>query len=435
MIASAATRSAIEGSSFGDNVVAGLPDVIGQALGRAVARAVTGPETSQPQQGFGPGWEQTEDGNWVNRTAIDRAIAGLSNPVIQNGGIDTVGESMEVSVSAFGIAGSIGEQVAQISRVYRTGLSSTLGTKGIATTEISTTYSQFSDEMQAELVHGFAQTGKNANGHWLQNFLADLYERHGIDGTVQSAGDLQAVVDAVAAGSAIPRGQIKTVTGVSEYAQGLGAFAQSPTGTFTYNYVNDMAFGVPGVFFDHERGLEIISEKNPNAAIAGQAVAFAAGLAGGGSSLAIKAETSSLRLSVDAAESVLLNSKVVLQGVTDRAVADLAANPVLARSLMSPGSYNHLVERTGLGPASYGKAVERLAARYIERDSALSAILQYQSKPFKSTPDFFGFEGQNLRTLDITTVRSTAAHTARPYGAYTEIVTYPGLPSNLVFPR
>jgi hypothetical protein len=41
LIASAATRSAIEGSSFGRNVMAELPDVIGQVLGRALVGAAT----------------------------------------------------------------------------------------------------------------------------------------------------------------------------------------------------------------------------------------------------------------------------------------------------------------------------------------------------------------------------------------------------------
>jgi hypothetical protein len=100
-----------------------------------------------------------------------------------------------------------------------------------------------------------------------------------------------------------------------------------------------------------------------------------------------------------AAKSIPLNTKVALQGVTNRAVADLAANRGLARDLMSPGSYRHLVEGTNLAPASYGKAVERLTARYVQADSELSQILSYQSRPFKSTPDFFGYEGYNLRTL------------------------------------
>lgn len=116
-------------------------------------------------------------------------------------------------------------------------------------------------------------------------------------------------------------------------------------------------------------------------------------------------------------------------------MADLAANPALARTLMSRGSYEHLVEGTSLASASYGKAVERLTARYVRTDPELSQILSYQSRPFVSTPDFFGYEGQNLRLLDITTEASRASHLARPYGAYTEFATYPSLPSNLVFAR
>ena len=102
---------------------------------------------------------------------------------------------------------------------------------------------------------------------------------------------------------------------------------------------------------------------------------------------------------------------------------------------MSPGSYRHLVEGTNLAPASYGKAVERLSARYVQADPELSQILSYQSRPFVSTPDFLGYEGYNLRTLDITTEAGKASHLARPYGPYTDYVTHPGLPPSLVFPR
>lgn len=57
---------------------------------------------------------------------------------------------------------------------------------------------------------------------------------------------------------------------------------------------------------------------------------------------------------------------------------------------MSPGSYQHLLDGTNLAPASYGKAVERLTARYVQADPELSQILSHQSRPFVSTPDFFG---------------------------------------------
>jgi hypothetical protein len=42
LLASAATRSVINGSSFGKNFMAGLPDVIGQVIGRAVVGAASG---------------------------------------------------------------------------------------------------------------------------------------------------------------------------------------------------------------------------------------------------------------------------------------------------------------------------------------------------------------------------------------------------------
>ena len=130
-----------------------------------------------------------------------------------------------------------------------------------------------------------------------------------------------------------------------------------------------------------------------------------------------------------------LDTKVTLQGVVDRAVMDLQANPGLARDLMSPGSYQHLAEGTRLADASYGKAVERLTARYIQEDELLSGALQYQSRPFVSTPDFFGYEGYNLRLLEITTEKSIPSHVVRSYGSAAEYVLHPGLPKDLVFPQ
>jgi len=127
--------------------------------------------------------------------------------------------------------------------------------------------------------------------------------------------------------------------------------------------------------------------------------------------------------------------KSVLQNVVNRSVADLNKNPELARDLVSAGSYRHLVEGTNLADATYGKAVERLSAFYIQEDAMLANFLQYQSRPFKSTPDFFGFQGYNLQLLDVTTTKAIPKHLLRPYGPATQYVTHPGLPENLVFPR
>ena len=123
----------------------------------------------------------------------------------------------------------------------------------------------------------------------------------------------------------------------------------------------------------------------------------------------------------------------VLQSLTDRAVADLAANPRLARDLMSPGSYAQLRNGTGLADASYGKAVERFVARYVQEDELLSSILRHTGRSrgpngrFISSPDFIGKEAYNLRLLDITTQDAIPRHLSRPgFGRSSEFVIHPG---------
>jgi RHS repeat-associated protein len=135
------------------------------------------------------------------------------------------------------------------------------------------------------------------------------------------------------------------------------------------------------------------------------------------------------------------DSAEVLQRLTNNAVGDLAANPGLARDLMSASSYRHLIQGTELAGASYGKAVERLVARYVREDGMLSSILQHTGLTrgangrFVSSPDFLGKEAFNLRLLDITTQRDLAKHLRRPAGQSTTYSIHPGLPNGLVFPR
>lgn len=131
----------------------------------------------------------------------------------------------------------------------------------------------------------------------------------------------------------------------------------------------------------------------------------------------------------------LTQLKATLQGVTDQAFADLTANPGLAQSLMSPGSYDQLVNGTNLAPASFGKAVERLTAQYVQSDPLLSSQFEYLSKPFVSTPDFSGTINGNTYTFDVTTDASITNHLTRSYGPTTTYITYPGFPHGLVFPQ
>src|SRR5262249_9495788 len=47
-IASSATRSLVNGSDFGDNIIAGLPDVVGQTIGNLLVGAVTKSDGIEP---------------------------------------------------------------------------------------------------------------------------------------------------------------------------------------------------------------------------------------------------------------------------------------------------------------------------------------------------------------------------------------------------
>jgi hypothetical protein len=136
---------------------------------------------------------------------------------------------------------------------------------------------------------------------------------------------------------------------------------------------------------------------------------------------------------VQTAERLAPRLKAVMQTEVDKAVAQLRANPDLAKTLMTPGSYSHLVTGSGLAGASYGKAVERLVARNIRNDAHLNSMFGYQSRPFVSTPDFFGFDGQNMQMFDITTLGGVEKHMSRPYGPLTELILHPGLPADLKF--
>lgn len=95
-LAGAATRSAIDGSSFGDNVRAGLPDVIGQVLGSALARTfqrmvgakkpVGAPENLIPER-------------FYFNAAVYEAY---SNPVISRG--ITIGEFSSSKLGGYGVS-------------------------------------------------------------------------------------------------------------------------------------------------------------------------------------------------------------------------------------------------------------------------------------------------------------------------------------------
>ncbi|MCX3271969.1 hypothetical protein ORT80_23210 [Escherichia coli] len=113
-----------------------------------------------------------------------------------------------------------------------------------------------------------------------------------------------------------------------------------------------------------------------------------------------------------------------MQKLTDKAVADIIANPRLAEDLMSAGSYAHLKNGTNLYAASFGKAVERRVAQLVSDNSRLSKLVEHTGQAkgangqFISSPDFTT-KGKGV--FDVTTNKALQAHIYRytKAGVYT----------------
>jgi RHS repeat-associated protein len=111
----------------------------------------------------------------------------------------------------------------------------------------------------------------------------------------------------------------------------------------------------------------------------------------------------------------------VLADLTFRVNADLAANPALARTVLTQAEYAAGLTRSEIAAAQYGNAVERLVARAINRDPALRQVFDRVGGP--NRPDFTAFG----RNFDITTETRAQVlrHMKRPrYGDDLIVVTY-----------
>ncbi len=399
-IANATLRAVATGTSFGDNVLAALPDVLGQTVGGLVAG------------GIARGWSIAQSGSNSARQGIG----------LQTSGKITTGMLAEGERSADSKPGR---------SVYKASADASASEPEIVIIAKRQTYNLF----------------RLLTGYQLDRYLNQYDEVAFNEGAVWAAGLSEPTPDNSAHWRSMTRGQSISAASSGAWSSFTAGFADATASGYA---LRDSAYDAfdQGRYFTGAvkyvgsllgRTLQTFGygSELPLAGLRGHGfhptprdkedVAILSIAAGGLAGSGLGATGSIVRRPVDA--------RLALQSVTDRAVADLAANPGLARGLMSQGSYQHLVEGTNLAPASYGKAIERLTARYIQADPELSQILSYQSRPFVSTPDFLGYEGYNLRTLDITTDASRASHLARPYGAYTEYAIHPGLPSNLVFPR
>lgn len=130
-------------------------------------------------------------------------------------------------------------------------------------------------------------------------------------------------------------------------------------------------------------------------------------------------------LSVSQTGEILLFAKLVQE-----ANARLAANPALAKELLTKGEYAAYRTQNGFR-LFYGHAVERLTARLAQASSRYDSLFQYVSRRGGRGPDFIGRSGTSASGLriDITTVGEVLKHRARPYGPGLVMPTYTRPPS------
>ncbi|MDY6949255.1 MAG: hypothetical protein SXG53_26495 [Pseudomonadota bacterium] len=265
LIANAATRSAIEGSSFGDNILAGLPDVVGQALGRSLANAVKrsgAPENLIPDAFFEariqqPGTQVSAD------PSRSRAVAvGLS-----------VAEALAFGDSPLGAMASEGAtQDPGYGQLRRT-LTPGTGEVTIATGPTGSETILFTDEMQAPIsayVAG-AQEGRYVlTKGGLEQAIIDGTLVGGYDASLAPQTDLGKLMAWVAAGNEVPRATITILTQTTETEQVMGSIAMHPAGTALYH-----VFPSP---IDPKNALAILEKNNPTSAKLGTYAPLALGV-------------------------------------------------------------------------------------------------------------------------------------------------------------
>ncbi len=113
----------------------------------------------------------------------------------------------------------------------------------------------------------------------------------------------------------------------------------------------------------------------------------------------------------------------ILQNHVDAANAALTANPLLARSFLSPAEYAQF-QTSGGYALNYGKAIERLTASDVANNPLSNSLFDYVGGP--NEPDFVGRANTvaDPFQFDVTTPSSVPAHFTRPYGPDTYMITY-----------
>lgn len=125
--------------------------------------------------------------------------------------------------------------------------------------------------------------------------------------------------------------------------------------------------------------------------------------------------------------------KAILQNVVSQQAARLAADPSLAKSVLSDPEYAAGTQSPVVARMQYGNAVERLTARAISSDARLSTIFQRWGGP--GQPDFAAIGSTQGGVFDVTTPLGAAKKGGRWYGQMVDSVLYKRPSDFTVFPQ
>lgn len=279
MLASAATRSAIEGSNFGDNIMAALPDaigsVVGNALGRAGAKALAK-----------SGAHTTEASTPKPATTTGQQAAAVIASLPTDLGIDlTLPDLGDVALAGFQTSSSENEIVVEAPprRGVPSGESATWFGRsfsaGEASNEIATLRSdRVMTPMPAGAQQALAQAIR-ANPRIKGGDLAVIAQQitdkflpgaQGADGTAWETW----LNDGFRKTGKI--GGWSYESEPSFLSQLAGELVSTPVGTALLNELNEGSFGIVGKL-DSEGKIEAANRRNPNAAAAGAIIGMVAG--------------------------------------------------------------------------------------------------------------------------------------------------------------
>lgn len=133
------------------------------------------------------------------------------------------------------------------------------------------------------------------------------------------------------------------------------------------------------------------------------------------------------------------NTQAILQRLTERALADVQANPALLKDVLSLEAYQALRSGSPRGRLEFGNGIEALVARYVREDPLLDTIITHTGQTrvggkFVQSPDFSVVEGGFARRFDLTTPGQVAKKNVNRLGSPAiEYLLYTR-PQRLVFP-